>query len=66
MQTAIAAIAEAVTGGASLVIFPETFLPDYPAWIRRLRPGTDGAIRGRLHSLLLENAVRLKEATYVL
>lgn len=62
MQTAIAAIAEAVTGGASLVIFPETFLPGYRAWIWRLRPGNDSAISGRLHSRLLENSVRLKRS----
>jgi len=60
METATAAIAEAVSSGASLVIFPETFLPGYPAWIWRLRPGTDGAISSRLHSLLLQNSVRLK------
>ncbi len=61
MQTATASIAEAAHAGASLVIFPETFLPGYPAWIWRLRPGTDSAISGRLHGLLLENSVRLKK-----
>jgi nitrilase len=59
METATAAIAEAASNGASLVIFPEAFLPGYPAWIWRLRPGTDGAISSRIHGLLLENSVRL-------
>jgi len=62
METATAAIAEAVSGGASLVIFPETFLPGYPAWIWRLRPGTDGATSSRLHNLLLQNSVRLNSS----
>jgi len=60
-ETATASIAEAANGGASLVIFPEAFLPGYPAWIWRLRPGTDGAISSRLHGLLLENSVRLNK-----
>jgi nitrilase len=60
LTAAVAAIAEAATGGAKLVIFPEAFVPGYPAWIWRLRPGTDGALSTRLHALLLENAVSLK------
>jgi nitrilase len=55
---AVAAIAEAAAGGAKLVVFPEAFIPGYPAWIWRLRPGTDGATSRRLHALLLDNAVR--------
>jgi len=38
---AIAAIVEAAARGAGLVVFPEAFIPGYPAWIWRLRPGTD-------------------------
>jgi nitrilase len=60
LDAAVAAIAEAAAGGAKLVVFPEAFVPGYPAWIWRLRPGTDGALSTRLHALLLENAVSLK------
>jgi nitrilase len=60
LHAAVSAIAEAAAAGAKLVIFPEAFIPGYPAWIWRLRPGTDGAISARLHALLLENAVSLK------
>jgi len=60
INAAVAGIAEAAATGAKLVVFPEAFVPGYPAWIWRLRPGTDGALSARLHALLLENAVSLK------
>lgn len=57
---AVAGIAEAAASGAKLVIFPEAFISGYPAWIWRLRPGTDGAVTAGLHSRMLDNAVSLK------
>ena len=30
---------QAARGGASLVVFPEAFVPGYPTWVWRLRPG---------------------------
>jgi nitrilase len=60
LATAVAAIAEAASSGARLIVFPEAFVPGYPAWLWRLRPGTDGALGARIYSLLLENAVSLK------
>jgi len=60
LETARAAIREAAGHGARLVVFPEAFVPGYPAWVWRLRPGTDGAAVARLHGLLLDNAVCLR------
>jgi nitrilase len=59
-DVARAAIREAADSGARLIVFPEAFIPGYPAWIWRLRPGPDSATVSRLHALLLENAVSLR------
>src|SRR5207244_1991051 len=47
-------------GGARLVSFPETWLPGYPEWVWRLRPGDDYELTTEIHGRLLENAVDLK------
>ena len=57
---AVTAVGEAVAAGAQLVVFPEAFVPGYPAWIWRLRPGTDMSLTEQLHALLLANAVNLQ------
>lgn len=59
LRIAVSAVAEAAAGGARVIIFPEAFIPGYPAWIWRLRPGGDMALLERLHRALLENAVDL-------
>jgi len=59
LRTAVSSVAQAAAGGARLVIFPEAFVPGYPAWIWRLRPGGDMALSERLHRALLDNAVSL-------
>jgi nitrilase len=53
-------IAEAAEHGARLVSFPETWVPGYPEWLWRLRPGEDYELTGEIHRRLLENAVDLE------
>lgn len=56
---AVSLVTETAANGAQLVIFPEAFIPGYPAWIWRLRPGTDWTLTERIHERLLDNAVDL-------
>ena len=50
---ALALIEEAAANGARLVVFPEAFLPAWPAWVDEVLPGEDGA----WHLRLLEQSV---------
>lgn len=54
---AIEAIDEAADAGATLLVFPEAWIPGYPTWIWRLRPGGDMALSGEIHARLRINAV---------
>jgi nitrilase len=56
---AVASIEEAAAAGAALIVFPEAYVPGYPTWIWRLRPGGDMGLSGELHARLRENAVDL-------
>jgi nitrilase len=51
---------EAAAGGAKLVSFPETWVPGYPDWVWRLRPGEDYELSSEIHKRLLESSVDLK------
>jgi nitrilase len=59
IEAALASIDEAVRKGASLLVFPEAFIPGYPTWIWRLRPGGDTQMMSELHARLRANAVDL-------
>src|SRR3954469_22206951 len=50
---------EAAAHGAKLVAFPETWVPGYPEWLWRLRPGDDYDLTSQIHARLLENSVNL-------
>jgi nitrilase len=59
LAEAVRRLHEAADGGASLVVFPEAFVPGYPAWIWNLRPGPDYGLSSRLHAQLLASSVDL-------
>lgn len=52
-------VGEAARKGAELIIFYEAFIPGYPAWIWRLRPGGDWGLNEKLHARLVANTVDL-------
>jgi nitrilase len=61
LDKAVRLISEAAAQDAQLVVFPEAFVPGYPAWVWRLRPGGDWDLSERIHRRLLENAVDLSK-----
>lgn len=54
---AVESIHEAANAGATLLVFPEAYVPGYPAWIWRVRPGGDIKLSSELHARLRRNAV---------
>ncbi len=59
LSRAVELVGQAASEGAELIVFTEAFIPGYPAWIWRLRPGSDWGTSEALHSRLFENAVDL-------
>ncbi len=57
MERAIESLQEAAANTCGLVVFPEAYLPGYPTWVWRLRPGGDMALSGEIHARLREQAV---------
>ena len=57
IDQAIQTINLAADEGAQLIVFPEAYLPGYPTWIWRLRPGGDMALGNKLHAELRNNSV---------
>ncbi len=60
MARAVASIDEVAKAGAELAVFPEAFLPGYPTWVWRLKPGGDMALSGEIHDRLRDNAVDIE------
>lgn len=56
---AVDCIDRATGEGASLVVFPEAYIPGYPTWIWRLKPGGDMALTGEIHGRQRQSAVDL-------
>ncbi len=57
IERAVQSIAEVARQGAKLAVFPEAYLPGYPTWVWRLKPGGDMALSGAIHERLRSNAV---------
>jgi nitrilase len=57
LRRAVEWTAEAAAAGATLVVFPECFVPGYPSWVWRTAAGRDGVLMSQLHARLLANAV---------
>ncbi len=60
LERGVDLIEEAAAKGARLISFPETWVPGYPEWLWRLRPGGDYELTGEIHRRLIENSVDLK------
>lgn len=58
VDKACALIREAAAGGATLVVFPEAFLPGYPLWVWWIPPGQTHALRA-LYSRLHESSLTI-------
>src|ERR1700680_3578156 len=59
LQRGVKLMEEVAAKGARLVAFPETWVPGYPEWLWRLRPGDDDDLTGEIYARLLESAVDL-------
>jgi nitrilase len=57
---AVQSIDEAARQDATLLVFPEAYIPGYPTWIWRLKPGGDMALSNDLHARLRQNAIDLR------
>ena len=61
VDKAIGLIKGAASGGAGLIVFPETFIPTYPDWV--WRAGVWDEVSEQLYGRLLENSVEVPSET---
>jgi nitrilase len=59
LKRGVELLEKAAGAGARLVVFPETWVPGYPEWLWRLRPGDDYELTAEIHARLLESSVDL-------
>jgi len=59
LKRGVELLEKAAAAGARLVVFPETWVPGYPEWLWRLRPGEDYELTAEIHARLVENSVDL-------
>ncbi|MFT3956731.1 MAG: carbon-nitrogen hydrolase family protein [Piscinibacter sp.] len=59
LALAVSLVGEAARAGAQLLVFPEAFVPGYPAWMWRLRPGLDMGLTEQIHARLMAQTVDL-------
>jgi len=50
----------AAQAGAKLIIFPEAYIPGYPTYVWRLKPGGDMALSSKIHDQMVNNAVDIQ------
>jgi nitrilase len=60
LARAVELVKEAAAEGAQVVVLPEAFVPGYPTWGWRLRPGNDMGLCKEIHARLLANSVDLE------
>ena len=60
LEMAVGLVDDAAAAGAELVVFPEAFIAGYPAWIWRLRPGSDWGTSEAIHGRLLDSSVDIE------
>ena len=56
---AVESVKEAAAHNPDIIIFTEAFIPGYPAWVWRLRPGSDWDVSEELYKRLFDNSINM-------